>query len=452
MHETKTLSLEAVTFEILAAAKKAGAHAADALITSGASTNVEVRNGSLELAERSEGIDLGLRVFIGKKQALVSGTDARKETVFKMIERAVAMAKEAPDDPHSGLAAPEQLASDWDINSYDLCDPADEPTAEQLEQDACAVENVAMSFKGVDQVSDASASYSKSEVYLATSNGFSGGYTKTSRGLSCVAIAGTGLEMERDYDYDTRIYGADLKSAEEIGTTAAIRAISRADPRKPTTGAFPVLFDERVAASLIGHLLAASNGASIARGSSWLRNDMDCQVLPNNLSLLEEPMRPRVGSSCPFDAEGLPKQDRAIVTNGILRSWTLDLSAARKLGMASTGNAVRSPASLSSPQVGNITLSAGSRTRDELISEMGTGLLVTSMLGSTINANTGDYSRGAAGHWVEKGERVYAVSECTIAGNLKEMLKTVIAANDAREHLSRRVPSLLVEGMQIAGK
>ena len=452
MKTSQKKSPEDIASHFLSEAKKAGAQSADVLIAVGMSTNVDVRNGALELAERSEGIDLGLRVFIGKKQAIVSGSDGRSDTITAMAERAIAMAREAPDDPYCGLADPEQFAKDWDLSAYDLYDPSDEPEADYLQEEACKMEAAALVCKGIEHTSDASASYSKSNVFLATSNGFSGGYERTSRGLSCVAIAGTGLGMERDYDYDSRIYGADLRPAEDIGARAAERALSRLNPEKPRSGLFPVLFDERVAYSLIGHLINAVNGASIARGSSWLRDHLYQSVLPASLSLHEDPTRSRVSASRPFDGEGLPKRARDIVKDGVLQGWTLDLSSARKLGMTSTGNAARSASSRPGPQVGNVALVGGTKTREELLSDMGTGLLVTSMIGSTINSNTGDYSRGAAGHWVKNGQIVSAVSECTIAGNLKDMLLRMIAANDAQPHLSKRVPSVLIEGMQIAGK
>jgi PmbA protein len=239
---------------------------------------------------------------------------------------------------------------------------------------------------------------------------------------------------------------------EETGALAAERALARAGARKPATGTYNVLFDERIAQSLIGHLLSAVNGASIARGSSWLRDALGQQVLPRGVSVIEEPHRARISGSRPFDAEGLPTQRRAIVENGILTGWTLDLATGRKLGMASTANAARGTTSPPSPATSNIDLTPGTATRKQLIGQMGTGLLVTSMIGSTINPTTGDYSRGASGFWVEDGEIAYPVNECTIAGNLRTMLLSMIAANDARPHLSTRVPSLLVEGMTLAGQ
>ena len=257
--------------------------------------------------------------------------------------------------------------------------------------------------------------------------------------------------MERDYDGDSRVFQSDLRSAAEIGRTAAERVLARRNPRKPPTGTFPVLFDERISSSLIGHLLSAANGAAVARGSSWLRDALHQQVLPEGLSLIEDPHRARVSGSRPFDAEGLPTAKRTIVENGVLMGWTLDLATARKVEMAPTGNAARGTSSGPSPSTWNVALTQGAASRDDLIRDMGTGLLVTSMIGSTINPNTGDYSRGAAGLWVENGEITHAINECTIAGNLRDMLLSIVPANDARPHLSRVVPSLLIPGMTLAG-
>ncbi|QJF49877.1 TldD/PmbA family protein [Roseobacter ponti] len=442
---------ETLTTQLLAAAGKAGADAADAIAISGTSVNIDVRAGTLEQAERSEGVDLGLRVFIGRKSASVSASDTSARTLEEMALRAVAMAREAPEDPHTGLASGDQLARDYDIAAFELADPSDEPLPEALQEDARAAEAAALDTDGISQVQSSSAGYSARDIYLAASNGFSGGYRRTDRGLSCVAITGSGVDMERDYDGDSRIFQADMRSAEDIGRSAAERALARKGARKPPTGSYPVLFDERISASLIGHLLVAANGASVARGGSWLRDALGTKVLPETLSLHEDPHRPRASGSRPFDAEGLPTKPRDIVADGVLTGWTLDLATGRRLGMPSTANAGRGPSSGPSPSTWNVTLTPGSASRDDLIRDMGTGLLVTSMIGSTINPNTGDYSRGAAGLWVENGEITYAVNECTIAGNLLEMLRAIVPANDARAHLSRRVPSLLVPGMTLAG-
>ena len=391
-------------------------------------------------------------MLIGQRSAVVSGSDARPEVLAAMAERAVAMAREAPEDPYIGLADPALLARDVDAAALELFDPAAEPSPAELEQDAREAEAAAQAVRGVTQVDGASAHYSATRVHLAATNGFSGGYTRSSRSISCVAIAGSGLGMERDHDGDTRIFAADLRSAAEIGTRAGERAVERLSPRKPRTGAYPVIFDERISASLIGHLAAAINGSAITRGASWLRDAMGEQVLPAALSLIEDPRRVRVASSRPFDAEGLPTRARALVQDGVLQGWSLDLATARKLGLAPTGNAARGTSSAPSPTAWNLGLTQGGQSRAELIAETGRGLLVTSMIGSTINPNTGDYSRGAAGFWIENGEIAYPVSGVTLAGNLREMLLSLTPANDARPWLSRVVPSLRVEGLTLAGE
>ncbi|MFY0693279.1 MAG: TldD/PmbA family protein [Paracoccaceae bacterium] len=443
--------LTSLTRRLLHAAETAGAENADALAVDGSSISIDVLNGALEHAERSEGVEVGLRVLIGKRQACVSSSLIDDATLSEMAERAVAMAREAPEDPYIGLAAPDQLAQDWDVAGLELTDPTPEPEAAALEDDAKRAEAAALGFDGISQVQSASAGYGRRRIHLAASNGFSGGYERSSRSTSCVAITGEGTHMERDYCGESRIFQADLPSPEEIGQLAAERTLERAGARKPATGAYPVLFDERVASSLIGHLLAATNGAMIARGSSWLMDAMGEQVLPKGLSVIEDPHRTRISGSRPFDGEGLATHKRAIVEDGVLKSWTLDLANARKLGLQSTANATRGTGAPPSPSVSNIALTQGAASREALLREMGTGLLVTSMIGSTINPNTGDYSRGASGFWVENGEIQYPINECTIAGNLRDMLMSLTPANDARTHLSRVVPSLLVEGLTLAG-
>ena len=446
-----TQSLDALTHRLLAAAKSAGADSADAIAVAGTSVSIDVRAGALEHAERSEGTDVGLRVFVGQRSAIVSASDTSEATLTNMAERAIAMAAEAPEDPHVGLADPDQLARDWDVGALELYDDTPEPDPAELQDNAARAEAAALAVAGVAQVQGASAAYGARQIHLATSNGFSGGYARSDRMTSCVAIAGEGLGMERDYDGDSRLFQADLRSPEEIGTRAGTRAAERFGAKKPPSGAFPVLFDERISSSLIGHLVGAANGAAIARGGSWLREKRGEQVLPKGLSIEDNPLRPRVSGSRPFDAEGLPARIRQIVDNGVLTGWTLDLASARKLGMESTGSAARGTSSAPAPSVGNFALTQGAQSRAALLAQMGTGLLITSMIGSTINPNTGDYSRGASGFWVENGEITYPVNECTVAGNLHEMLASLIPANDARTHLSRVVPSLLVEGLVLAG-
>lgn len=442
--------LSRLTDALISAARQAGAEQADALATAGTSLSIDIRAGKLEQAERSEGAEIGLRVLIGGRQACVSASDTSDATIRRLAERAVAMATEAPSDPYAGLADPGQIARAWNLAALELADPAAEPTAAALEHAAREVEAAAMQTKGITQV-EASASYSSRALHLAASNGFSGGYARTSHSLSAVAFTGSGTGMERDWAAEGRIFAADMPGAQAIGTLASERALQRAGAVKPKTGTYPVLFDERVASSLIGHLLSAANGAAIARGASWLRDALGQQVLPAHLSVIEDPHRPRIPASRPFDGEGLPTQRRVIVENGVLMGWTLDLATGRKLGMPSTANAARGASSPPSPSTGNIDLTPGAHSRADLIAQMGTGLLVTSMIGSTINPTTGDYSRGASGFWVENGAIQYPVNECTIAGNLRDMLLRIIPANDARVHLSTRVPSILIEGMTLAG-
>ena len=435
---------------LLDAARNAGAGAADAMAVSGTSLSIDIRKGALEQAERSEGVEIGLRVLIGRRQACVSASDISPSTIRALAERATAMANEAPEDPTAGLAEAGQLATGWDLATLDLCDSADEPGAADLESAARAAEAAALSRQGITQV-EASSGYSRRQFQIAASNGFNGGFARTSRSLSAVAFTGTGTAMERDYAGESRVYSTDLPGATDIGELAAARALQRTGAVQPKTGTYPVLYDERVASSLIGHLLSAINGAAIARGSSWARDLLGHKVLPDDLSLIEDPHRPRIASSRPFDMEGLPTTRRAIVADGVLTGWVLDLATGRKLDMPSTGNAFRGTNAPPSPSTTNIDLSQGPRSRDDLIADMGSGLLITSMIGSTINPTTGDYSRGASGFWVEGGRIAYPVHEFTIAGNLRDMLLRVIPANDARPHLSIRVPSLLIDGMTVAG-
>ena len=447
-----THPLDDLAQSLLDAARRAGADAADAKVVQDRALDIDMRGGRLEHAERAEGTEIGLRVLIGRRQANVSSSDTRPETVALLAERAVTMAREAPEDPHVGLADPDQLARDWDLAALELRDPAPEPAPQALQEAAAEAEAAALAVRGVSQVQSAGASWHSASTHVALSNGFAGHVARTASSLSCVAIAGEGTGMERDHDSDTRIFAADLRGAAEIGRLAGERAVERLGARRPKTGAWPVLFDERISTSLIGHLLSAANGAAVARGASWLRGRLGEQVLPRGLSLIEDPLRVRVRGSAPFDAEGLPTRARAIVEDGILQGWTLDLAAARKLGMAPTGNAMRGLASPPSPGNWNVALTQGERTREELLAEMGTGLLVTSMIGSTINPNTGDYSRGASGFWVENGQIAWPVNECTIAGSLPDFLLRMTPANDARTWLSHVVPSLLVEGLTLAGE
>ena len=390
-------------------------------------------------------------MLIGGRQASVSASDHSDRTIGEMAARAVAMAREAPVDDTLGLAEPGQLARDTDNSRLELLDDAPAPSPAELQDMALRAEAAALAVGGISQVETAGASHSRRDIWLATSNGFSAGYGRSSHSLSTVAITGEGLGMERDWAGEGRIHASDMPSPEDIGRLAAERTIARRGAQKPPTGAFPIIYDERVAAGLIGHLVSAVSGTAIARGASWLRNALGEAVLPPGFNLREDPHLLRQGNSRLFDAEGLPTAPRLIVEDGILKGWTLDLATGRKLGMASTASAMRGAGSPPAPGVTNLELTPGRQTRDELIRDMGRGLVVTSMLGASVNPTTGDYSRGAAGFWVENGQITHAVNECTIAGNLRDMLMHLTAANDLPDWRAMRVPSLLVEGMTVAG-
>lgn len=443
--------LAGLTDALLAAARAAGATEADAVAVSGDSISVDVRAGALEQATRAQGVEIGLRVLIGGRQACVSASDLTPRTIDEMAERAVAMAREAPVDDMIGLADPGALSEVRDGGGLALDDGQPQPAPEALLDLALRAEAAALAVPGVRIAEQASASSLHRQFWLAGTNGFSGGYARSSHGISAVAITGEGTGMERDWASEARVWAEDLPDPEEIGRRAGERTVARKGARKPPTGAFPILYDERVAATLIGHLLSAVNGSAVARGASWLRTALGEPVLPPGFDLVEDPRLPRSGASRPFDGEGLPTAARNIVAGGVLGGWTLDLATGRKLGMPSTASAVRGTSAPPSPGVSNVTLTPGTVPPAALIRDMGRGLVVTSMLGASVNPTTGDYSRGAAGFWVEGGEIAFPVNECTIAGNLREMLMRITAADDLPDWRSHRVPSLMVEGMTVAG-
>ena len=451
MTQPAASDLSRMTDALLRAALRAGATEADAVAVSAESLSVEVRAGALEHAERADGVEIGLRVLIGGRQACVSASERSARTIDEMALRAVAMAGEAPVDDNLGLAAPDQLATERDAEGLQLDDGREGGDPEALLELALRTEAAALAVDGVSMAESASASVMHRRLWMAGTNGFSGGYARSSHGISAVAITGEGTGMERDWASESRVWAEDLPTPEEIGRRAGARTVARRGARKPPTGAFPILYDERVAATLIGHLLSAVNGTAVARGASWLRNDMGQPVLPPGMDLVEDPRLPRFPASRPFDGEGLPTAARSIVIDGVLQGWTLDLATARKLGLRSTASAVRGTSAPPSPGVSNVMLTPGNASRDDLVRGMGRGLIVTSMLGASINPTTGDYSRGAAGFWVENGQIAYPVNECTIAGNLREMLMRITAADDLPDWRTQRVPSLLVEGMTVAG-
>ena len=447
-----TNNLECIAHTFLEMSKKAGADSAEAIILEQESISVDTLNGSLESLERSEGIDVGLRVILNNRQACISSSDIREVTMQKMVERSLAMARKAPQDDDVLLATRDQIAKNWNLNSLDLIDEKIMVEPECIKDWALDAEAEAKTVKGVTQVQSSSASVGIVNSYLATSNGFSAGYSRSSANISCVSISGKGLEMERDYAHEGRVYVSDLPAPSTVGLLSGQRAVERFGSKKAPTGNYPVIYDERISSTLIGHFLNTINGSSIVRGASWLRGSMDAEIFPKDISIIENPLKARCYSSRPFDSEGLETYSKTIVSDGILKTWLLDLSSGKKLDLSSTANAVRSTSSPPTPGITNITFTNGPKSKLDLMKDMGTGLVVTSMIGLTINPITGDYSRGVSGFWLENGEIQYPVNECTVAGNLKDIFKTIIPANDARNHLSFSVPSLLVEGLKIAGK
>ena len=444
--------LKNISEDIITQAKNYGATSVEALVVDNKALSIEVKNKNLEKIENAETLNLGLRVFVGSGSACVSISSANRKSIEQMALRAVEMAKEATADEFSLPANEQEILTVFNINNYELCDNTyDELNVEELKRVALEIESAAMAVKEVSQCEGAGIGTNFSNFHMMTSNGFSSGYKKTNFQLFCSAIAGSNSLMERDFASESRTFFEDLPEALSIGQLAGNRAVNRLNPQKPLTGSYPVLFDERVSVSLIGHLTSAINGAAISRGSSWLRESLNKRVLPASFNLSEDPTRPRIAGSRPFDAEGLPTSKKNFIEDGILKSLILDLRSARKLNLAPSGNAYRSLSSAPQPGPGNLELSSNSKTVLDIIKKIKNGLFVTSLIGSTINQNTGDYSRGANGFWIQNGEITYPVNECTIAGNLKEMLLNLTAASDGRKHLSRVIPSLLVENMTIAG-
>ncbi|MEX2519844.1 MAG: TldD/PmbA family protein [Paracoccaceae bacterium] len=435
---------------LIEAAKRAGAESADALVIRSRDIGVSVRGGALEEAESAESVDYGLRVLIGRRHASVSASDPDPRVLAEMAARAVAMARAAPEDPWCGLPEAALLADLAALPDLDIEDAAAPPSPARLRELAERSEAAALGVAGVAQVESAGASWRRSSVAYVATNGFSGGYARTGASLSVSAIAGEGVGMETDHDFASRTHYADLPSAEEIGRRAGRRAAARLKPRRAKTGAYPVLFDRRVAGSLLGHLLGAINGEAVARGASWLKDRMGEAVLPAGFDLTDDPHRRRGAGSRPFDGEGMAMAPRPLVEGGVLQGWVLDLATARRLGLRAPGGARRGVGAPPSPGVSNLTLSEGARSRDELIAAMGEGLVVTSLIGSSISATTGAYSRGASGFWVEGGAIAFPVNELTIAGSLPEFLMRMTAANDADRSKSLITPSLLVEGLTIA--
>jgi PmbA protein len=433
---------------LTAAARRAGADTADALAVRSMSLAVEVREGAVEESERSEGDDVGLRVFVGRRQAVVSTNDIKAD-VSQLAERAVAMARVAPEDPFAGLADSARLARE--IPNLDLLDP-DLPTVAILEERARRAESAGLAVEGVTKSGGASASAGIGGMVLVTSDGFRGAYLSSGQSVSMTAIAGEGTAMERDYDYSSALHGADLDTPEKVGRSAGERTVERLNPRKVETKRVPVVFDRRVAGSLVGHLAGAINGAAVARKTSFLKDRLGQRLFKPGISVLDDPRRMRGLRSRPFDAEGVETKRLAVVDDGVLVSWFLDSATARELGLTTTGHAQRGVSSSPSPGPSNLHLSPGADTPDGLIADIAEGFYVTDLIGMGVNQVTGDYSRGASGFWIENGKRSYPVSEVTIAGSLIDMFQALSPANDLEFRFGTNAPTVRVEGLTVAGR
>jgi PmbA protein len=433
---------------LLRAARQAGADAADAMLINSMSVSVERRLGQMEHLERSESRDLGLRVFLGQRSAVVSASSVDPARFADLAARAVAMARVVPEDPFAFLS--DQAAPPDDVAPLDMVDDA-EPDIAALIERAQTAEEAALRVTGVTNSEGGSAGFGRTDVFLATSAGFFGGYTRSSHSVSASVLAGTGTGMQRDYDYHATQHLEDLDDASAIGRRAGERAVARLDPIRPKTATLPVVYDPRVSGSLLGHLSGAINGAAIARGTSFLKDRLGQQIFAAGIQVHDDPRRVRGSSSRTFDAEGVPTRARGIVENGVLTTWFLDSRSARQLGLKSTGHAVRGTGGPPSPASSNLYMAAGELTPAALMDDITEGLYVTELLGSSINPMTGDYSRGASGFMIRNGALAEPVAEITIAGNLLDMFKALIPANDLQFRRGTDAPTLRVDNMVLAG-
>lgn len=435
--------------DIVRRAVAAGADAADAVFAASAASEVSVRLGKLEDVGRSEGEDLGLRVFVGQRSASVSTSDLSTASMDALVERAVAMAREAPEDRWAGLAPETRLMH----GAPPLLDIADEEevAADELRHAAALAEEAARAVPGVTNSEGGGASASRSVFALATSHGFSGAYATTSYGLSASVIAGEGGGMQRDYAFHSARHRAHLDPPEAIGRQAGERAVARLDPAKVESGTLSVVFDPRVGGSLLGHLTGAISGQAVARRTSFLLDAMGTEVFAPGITIRDDPHRPHGLRSRPFDGEGLPVSPMAIVESGMLETWLLDSASARQLGLEPTGHAARGVAGAPGVSTSNLYMEAGKVPVETLIGEIDRGVYVIELIGQGVNPVTGDYSRGAAGFLIEGGEITRPIAEFTIAGNLREMYRHVTPANDLAFRYGVNVPTLRIDGMTVAG-
>ena len=437
-----------VLADLLKWAKAAGADSADALYVHGESISVAQRLGKREKLESSEGRDLGLRVFVGHRQAFVSSTDFSPTALRTLARRCVDMARAVPEDPVCGIAPKELLATKWP--DLDLNDKYT-PSAKTLLALATETEDAARSVKGVTNSEGADASWGRSSIMLAASNGFVGGYKRSGSSLSASMLAGEGTGMERDYEWSSAVYFDDLMSPAKVGRNAGKFAVERLNPKKAPSARVPVVYDRRVSGGLVGHLAGAINGRSVARGTSFLKDKMGAQIFAAGIRIVDNPLRKRGQGSKPFDAEGLPTKRYAIIDDGVLTTWLLDLAAARQLNLKPTGHASRGTSGPPSPSTSNLYLEKGKLSVDELIADIKSGLFITDLIGFGINGVTGDYSRGASGFWIENGKLAWPVSGITVAGNLKDMFLNMVPASDLQFKGATNAPTVRIEGMTVAG-
>jgi PmbA protein len=430
-------------------AKKSGADAADAVFVEGVSLSKSVRMGKPEHLERSENLDIGLRVLVGKRQAIVSSSDTSLDAMEELARRAMAMAKAVPEDPFCGLAEVDQLATDFpDVQSCDTF----EPDADHLSDLASRAEKSALAVEGISNSEGASAGWGSNTVAMAASNGFARAYANSSHSLSVSVIAGEGTEMEGDYDYTAAVFAADMESPEILGASAGEKAIKRLNPKKVETAPVPTVFDPRVSKSLVGHFSAAINGSTVARGASFLKGKMGERIFPEGINIVDDPLRKRGLKSRPFDGEGVITRHLNLIENGFLKTWVMDLRSARQLGLKTTGHASRGTSSPPSPSTSNLYLEAGKMSPEQLIKDIKNGFYVNELIGFGVNGVTGDYSRGASGFWIENGEISYPVSEVTIAGNLNDMFANLSVADDLQFRYGTDAPTVRIEGMTVAGR
>jgi PmbA protein len=433
--------------DLVRRAVAAGADAADAVFAIDASTEVSVRLGKLEDVGRSEGSDLGLRVFVGQRSASVSTSD--EQGLDALVERAVAMAREAPEDRWAGLAPADRLMH-GSPPQLDLDDGGD-ASPEALRDAALAAEDAARSVAGVTNSEGAGASAGRAVWALATSHGFAGAYATTSYGLSASVLAGEGQAMQRDYAYHSARHRRHLEDPETIGRRAGEQAVARINPAKLASGTMPVVFDPRVGNSLIGHLAGAIGGQAISRRTSFLLDALGTRVFAEGIRIADDPHRPHGLRSRPFDGEGLPVSPTEIVVDGMLETWLLDSASARQLGLEPTGHAARGIGGGPGVATSNLHMAAGRVPVATLIGDIADGVYVTELIGMGVNGVTGDYSRGASGYRIVDGAIAGPVAEFTIAGNLKDMFLGLTPANDLEFRYGINVPTIRIDGMTIAG-